>query len=95
MRNATSPEAVPYLETGGDERLALYPFVISRPGLASGSAENYFVDAWDTKKGAARMKSFESGDTISVPEISEALGSWKDARARHKGDALSHGPREP
>ncbi len=95
MRGATSPEAVAYLETGGHARLALYPFVVSGAGIGSGDAETYFVDAWDTKKGAARMKSFESGGTINVPEISEALGSWKGARARQYGGATSEGPRDP
>ncbi len=95
MRGPESPDAGPYLQTDGDERLALYPFIISGAGLGSGSAQMYFVDAWDTKKGAARMKSFESGDTISVPEISEALRSWKDARTKQYRTATSDGPPAP
>ncbi|MGH3145636.1 MAG: hypothetical protein ACRDTR_07515, partial [Rubrobacter sp.] len=95
MHDPKCPEDVAYLETGGDQRLALYPFIISGAGLGSGDAEIYFVDAWDTKKGTARMKSFETGNTINAPKISEALGSWKDADARQDGGATSDGPLGP
>ena len=89
MRGAKDPEAAPYLEMGGHERLALYPFVTS--GTGGGGAETYFVDAWDTKKGVARMKSFESGSTISAPEIPEALRRWKDPDANRHGGVVPDG----
>ena len=94
MRVSKRTEAVLYLETDGRERLALYPFVVSGAEIGSG-AETYFVDAWDTRKGVARMKSFESGDTVSAPEISEALWSWKGSSAGRRKGVTSDGPPAP
>jgi hypothetical protein len=65
----------PFLKNG-DERISLYPFITSAACPRCGSAETYFVDAWDTKKGTVRLKSFEKGHTIDSTEISEALTDW-------------------
>ncbi len=79
MRGAEDPEADLFLETGG--RLFLFPFLVSGIALGRHDGQTYFVDAWDTRKGAARMKSFERGETVESPSISEALARWGDGPA--------------
>ena len=37
------------------------------------------LDAWDLKKNVARMKSFEKGDTMSDPEVSDSLTGWESS----------------
>ncbi len=74
MRVAEDPEADLFLETGG--RLFLFPFLVSGITLGRHGGQTYFVDAWDTRKGVARMKSFERGETVESPSISEALTRW-------------------
>lgn len=60
----------------GDTRVPIYPFITSARCPQCGDAETYFVDAWDTRRGTARLKSFEKGHTIDSPEVSEALAGW-------------------
>ena len=64
-----------FLEAG-DARFPLYPFITSARCPQCGNVETYFVDAWDTRKGTARLKSFEKGHTIDAPEVSDALARW-------------------
>lgn len=45
------------------------------PAILSGG-ETYFIDAWDTKKGIARLKSFENGRTIPDEGVAGALAEW-------------------
>lgn len=68
----------PFLQVGED-RLSLQPFITFATCLRCRSPESYFVDAWDTKKGTARLKSFERGHTISSDGISDALEGWTNA----------------
>ena len=56
--------------------LPLRPFLVSGTTLGRDSEETCFVDAWDTRKGTARMKSFEWGHTMNSAEVSEALEEW-------------------
>jgi hypothetical protein len=63
----------------GENRTPLYPFIVPMPCLRCEGGEVYFVDAWDTKKGTARMKSFERGHTTSSAEVSEALAEWSSS----------------
>lgn len=37
------------------------------------------MDAWDTRKGMARLKGFERGETANDPGISGALSGWNEA----------------
>ena len=64
------------LDLGGDERLPLYPFIVPMARPDREAEEVYFVDAWDRRRNAARMKSFETGHTITDPGISDALSGW-------------------
>ena len=73
MRGPEGPETGPFLETGGG-RLVLHPFLVSE--ITLGDGETYFVDAWDTRKGTARMKSFERGHTVLNKDVAEALLEW-------------------
>ena len=65
-----------YFETGEGGHLPLWPLVVSGSTLGCGGVESYFVDAWDTRKGTARMKSFERGHTIDSAEVAQALSDW-------------------
>ena len=64
------------LKTGEGGRLPLWPFLVSGATLGCDGEEIYFVDAWDTKKGTARMKSFEQGHTTNSTEVAQALSDW-------------------
>ncbi len=79
MRGLEGPGTGPFLETGDGGRLALYPFLVSGTTLGRDGGETYFVDAWDTRKGTARMKGFERGETANDPGISGALSGWNEA----------------
>jgi hypothetical protein len=59
-----------------DGQLPLHPFIASATCPRCRDTETYFVDAWDTKKGTVRLKSFERGHTISSTGISDALTDW-------------------
>lgn len=76
MRGSEGFETDPFLEMGDGGRLALYPFLVSGATLGCDGGETYFVDAWDTRKGTARMKSFERGHTMLNEEVAEALLEW-------------------
>lgn len=64
------------LETYKGGRLPLWPFLVSGTTLGRDAEETYFVDAWDTRKGTARMKSFERGHTMDSAEVAQALSDW-------------------
>ena len=76
MRGLDDSETDLSLETGEGGRLPLRPFLVSGTTLGRDSEETYFVDAWDTRKGTARMKSFERGHTINSAEMAQALEEW-------------------
>lgn len=65
-----------YLNTGEDGRLPLWPFLVSGTTWGCGGEKIYFVDAWDTRKGTARLKSFERGHTMNSAEVAQALSDW-------------------
>jgi hypothetical protein len=67
-----------YLDPGDGGWVSLYPFIVPAACLNREGTETYFVDGWDTKKGTARMKSFESGGTVHSREVAEALEGWAD-----------------
>ncbi len=64
------------VETNEGGRLPLWPFLVSGTTLGRDATETYFVDAWDTRKGTARMKSFERGHTTNSAEVAQALSDW-------------------
>ncbi len=64
------------LNLGGGDRVSLYPFVVSATCPDCGVDETYFVDAWDTRRGTARLKSFERGHSWDSAEVAEALTRW-------------------
>ncbi len=57
-------------------RISLYPFITSAVCPQCEEVETYFVDAWDTKKGTARLKSFEKGHTLDSLEVAGDLEDW-------------------
>ncbi|MDP9479747.1 MAG: hypothetical protein M3R38_29475 [Actinomycetota bacterium] len=67
-----------FLDLGGDERLSLHPFIVPMTCPGCGTEEVFFVDAWDRRRNAARMKSFEKGHTITDSGISDSLSEWGD-----------------
>jgi hypothetical protein len=68
-----------FLDLGAENWLPLYPFMLSHASSDSDVREIYFVDAWNTKKGVARMKGFDSGDTTLDREVAETLAKWPDS----------------
>lgn len=76
MRGADNPGPDVSLEMGESDSLSLHPFIVSGTSLGLDNEDNYFVDAWDTRKGTARMKSFEHDDTVLNKEVAEALLEW-------------------
>lgn len=69
-----------YLDAG-ESSVSLHPFIMSATCPRCEDVETYFVDAWNTRKGTARLKSFEEGHTIDSPEISDALESCIESSA--------------
>jgi hypothetical protein len=67
-----------FLDTG-ESRVPLFPFIVPMTCPHCEVVETYFVDAWDTKKGTVRMKSFEQGHTTSSAEVSEAFSEWANS----------------
>ncbi len=65
-----------HLVTGEGVQLPLWPFLVWGTMLGRHDGETYFVDAWDTRKGTARMKSFERGHTTNSAEVAQALSDW-------------------
>ena len=63
----------------GENLVPLFPFIVPMVCPRCEIRETYFVDAWDTKRGTARMKSFERGHTMNNAEVSEALTEWGDS----------------
>lgn len=76
MRGPGNSETGLSLETNEGGRLPLWPFLVSGTTLGRDSEETYFVDAWDTRKGTARMKSFERGQTTDSAEVAQTLSDW-------------------
>ena len=68
-----------FIDIGVDERLPLYPFIVPMTRLDRETEEVYFVDAWDRRRHAARMKSFETGHTITDAGISDSLSGWENS----------------
>jgi hypothetical protein len=67
-----------YLDLGGEDWLPLYPFILSRAYPDGRDRETYFIDAWDTRKGVARMKGFDSGGTNLDEGVAQTLATWPD-----------------
>jgi hypothetical protein len=65
-----------FLDLGAENWLPLYPFIPSKASSDGEVRETYFVDAWNTKEGVARMKGFDSGDTNLDEEVAEMLAKW-------------------
>ncbi len=65
-----------FLDRGQPGWVPLFPFVTTMTCSRCKVRETYFVDAWDTRKGIARMKSFERGHVMQSTEVSEALAEW-------------------
>lgn len=68
-----------FLTSGDEDQIALYPFIVSTTPAPDETRETYFIDAWDTKKGVARMKSFERGRAFPDGEVVQALAKWADS----------------
>lgn len=71
------PEGDLYLELGNQSWVSLYPFIVTMNCAHCKAKETYFIDMWDQRRGTARMKSFERGHTMSNPEVSDALATWR------------------
>ncbi|MEJ7843066.1 MAG: DEAD/DEAH box helicase family protein [Rubrobacter sp.] len=67
-----------FLDPGNGDRVSLNPFVTRTACPDCVADETYLIDAWDTKKGTARLKSFERGHTMLNEEVAEALQEWSD-----------------
>lgn len=67
-----------FLDPGNGDRVSLYPFVTRAACPDCAADETYLIDAWDTKKGTARLKSFERGHTMLNEEVAEALQERSD-----------------
>lgn len=67
-----------FLDLGGENWVPLYPFILPTASSDGEVREICFIDAWDTKKGVARIKSFERGGTIFNGEVAAALAKWSD-----------------
>jgi len=65
-----------FLDLGQRGWTPLFPFIITMTCSHCKARETYFIDAWDTRRGTARMKSFERGHTMNSAEVSEALVEW-------------------
>lgn len=65
-----------FLDRGSQGWIPLFPFMDTMTCSHCKARETYFIDAWDSRRGVARMKSFERGHTASSTEISKALAEW-------------------
>ena len=65
-----------FLDPANGDRVSLYPSVTPAVCPDCAADETFFIDAWDTKKGTARLKSFERGHTRNSAETAEALSKW-------------------
>ncbi len=65
-----------FLDLGQRGWMPLFPFITTMTCSHCKARETYFIDAWDTRRGTARMKSFERGHTMLSKEVSEALSEW-------------------
>lgn len=68
-----------FLDQGQHGWTPLFPFMTTMTCSHCKARETYFIDAWDTKKGVARLKSFERGHTANSAEVSEALTEWSSS----------------
>jgi hypothetical protein len=75
-RSGESRGSSMFLDLGAGNRVLLYPFIVPMTCARCDSGETFFVDAWDTKRGTARMKSFERGHSAISEEVSDALLEW-------------------
>lgn len=67
-----------FLEPSQQDWVPLFPFMTSMTCSHCKARETYFIDSWDTRRGTARMKSFERGHTMLNKEVAEALLEWSD-----------------
>lgn len=65
-----------FLDLGRLDWVPLFPFMTTMTCSHCKARETYFIDSWDTRRGMARMKSFERGHTMPSTEVSEALTEW-------------------
>lgn len=65
-----------FLDLGQRGWAPLFPFVTTMTCSHCKVRETYFIDAWDTRRNIARLKSFERGHTATSTEVSEALSEW-------------------
>lgn len=65
-----------FMDLGQRGWTPLFPFITTMTCAHCKARETYFIDAWDTRRGTARMKSFERGHTMLGKEVSEALSEW-------------------
>jgi hypothetical protein len=65
-----------FLDLGQRGWVPLFPFMTTTTCSHCKVRETYFIDAWDTRRNIARMKSFERGHTTTSTEVSEALSEW-------------------
>lgn len=68
-----------FLDLGRRDWLPLFPFMTTMTCSHCKARETYFVDSWDTRRGTARMKSFERGHTTTSAEVAEALAEWSSS----------------
>lgn len=68
-----------FLDQGQHGWTPLFPFMTTMTCSHCKARETYFIDAWDTKRGVARMKSFERGHTTISSEVSEALAEYSNS----------------
>lgn len=71
-----------FLDQGHYEWTPLFPFITTMTCSHCKVRETYFIDAWDTRKGVARMKSFERGHTMISMEVSKALEEYSNSVRR-------------
>lgn len=71
------PEGDLYLDLGNQSWISLYPLIVTMNCAHCKAKETYFIDMWDQRRGMAQMKSFERDHTMSTPEASDALATWR------------------
>lgn len=67
-----------FLEPSQQDWVPLFPFITTMTCSHCKARETYFIDSWDTRRGTARMKSFERGHTMLNEEVAEALLEWSN-----------------
>ena len=65
-----------FVELNDRNWVPLYPFIVPMTCSHCKARETYFIDLWDSRRGTARMKSFERGHTMSNTAVADALAEW-------------------